>query len=78
LAIACSISESNQRRVNQKPQRILLNPGQDASANNIFATQEQDEQKIEKSQFCKKVPDRLTHQEQSEEQNHPRIGGEEI
>ena len=52
--------------------------GQNKTANHIFAAEEHNQQKIENSQFCKKIPDRLIHEEQCEEQNHPRVGGEEI
>ena len=37
--------------------------GQNTTANHIFAAKEQNQQKIENSQFCKKIPDRLTHEE---------------
>ena len=65
-------------RVDGKAQCIFLTTPQNTLANNIFTAKKQNQQKIENSQFCKKIPDRLTHQEQSEEQNHSRVGGEEI
>ena len=37
--------------------------GQNTTANHIFAAEEHNQQKIENSQFCKKIPDRLTHEE---------------
>ena len=50
-------------RVDGKAQHIFLATLQNAMANNIFTAKKQNQQKIENSQFCKKIPDRLTHQE---------------
>ena len=50
-------------RVYGKVQCVFLATLQNAMANNIFTAKKQNQQKIENSQFCKKIPDRLTHQE---------------
>ena len=58
--------------------RIFLSAGEDSAANSVFMAKEQDQHQIENSQFGKEIPDRLTQEEQCEEQDHARIGGEEI
>ena len=50
-------------QVDGRAQRIFLTTLQNTMANKIFTAKKQNQQQIENSEFCKKIPDRLTHQE---------------